>query len=337
MSQYKYLMICGVALSALLVPGSVQVADAATEKPILIRFASLATPNSAFGKVLRAWGGQVEKETEGRVKLTIYTGGSQGDERDFIRKIRAGQIDAAGATTTGLGQIVPAIYALTVPGVVTEYEQLDRVWEGLGLRLRDLYEAKGFHLLAWGTGGKNRLFSAKPFVGPNDIKRYRPWVWKGDPVFEAFIDAIGANPVRVGAHEVYGALETRMVDTLAISSIGAVAYQWYTRLNYVAKRNLNIITGGSIIKKEKMDELRPDDRRTLYVTAERAARAMDVILKKDDDEAYRVLVERGLQEVDNEPSRAAWDRVAKKTRKSLTGRVFSKSMMKSVANLAAGT
>ncbi|MFW2387099.1 MAG: TRAP transporter substrate-binding protein DctP [Polyangiales bacterium] len=335
MRHCRHALVAALVVAALLVPGKATVAEAAGEEPITIRFASLATPNSAFGKVLRAWGAQVEKETEGRVKLTIYTGGSQGDERDFIRKIRAGQIDAAGATTTGLGIIVPAIYALTVPGVVTEYEQLERVWQGLGERLRGLYEAKGFHLLAWGTGGKNRLFSAKPFMAPNDLKRARPWVWKGDPVFDAYIGVIGANPVRIGAHEVYGALETRMIDTLAISTIGAVAYQWYTRLNYVAKDNLNIITGGSIIKKEKMAQLRPSDQKILFQTAERAADAMDEILVKDDEESYRVLVERGLQEVDNVPSRGAWERVAKKTRKSLAGRVFSKELMKTVESLAA--
>lgn len=334
MKHCRHALLVGLALAALLVLGNATVAEAAEEQPVTIRFTSLATPNSAFGKVLRAWGAQVEKETEGRVKLTIYTGGSQGDERDFIRKIRAGQIDAAGATTTGLGIIVPAIYALTVPGVVTEYDQLERVWVGLGERLRSLYEAKGFHLLAWGTGGKNRLFSAKPFVGPSDLKRTRPWVWKGDPVFDAYIGVIGANPVRIGAHEVYGALETRMIDTLAISTIGAVAYQWYTRLNYVAKQNLNIITGGSIIAKEKMDQLRPTDRKILFDTAERAADAMDEILVEDDAEAYRVLVERGLQEVDNVPSRSARDKAAKKTRKSLAGRVFSKELMKTVEALA---
>lgn len=335
MKHIRHALVAALAVAALLVPGRATVAEAATEESVTIRFASLATPNSAFGKVLNAWGRQVEKETEGRVKLTIYTGGSQGDERDFIRKIRAGQIDAAGATTTGLGIIVPAIYALTVPGVVTEYDQLERVWAGLGERLRGLYEAKGFHLLAWGTGGKNRLFSAKPFMAPSDLKRARPWVWKGDPVFDAYIGVIGANPVRIGAHEVYGALETRMVDTLAISTIGAVAYQWYTRLSYVAKQNLNIITGGSIIKHETMERIRPSDRKVLFATAERAADAMDEVLVKDDERAYQVLVERGLREVDNVPSRNAWDRVAKKTRKSLAGRVFSKALMKTVEDLAA--
>jgi TRAP-type C4-dicarboxylate transport system substrate-binding protein len=198
-----------------------------------------------------------------------------------------------------------------------------------------MFRTGGFELLAWGDGGQNRLFSTEPFERPSDLKSVRPWAWKDDPVFAGYLNTIGANPVRVGANEVYGGLQTRMIDTVPASCIVAVAVQWYTKLNYMAKQNLNLIIGGSIIKKEVFEELTPEDQKILVDTAERAARAMDKIVVRDDARARKTLVERGIKEVDLTPYKAEWDDVAKRARIALAGRVYSKSLLDEVTKLAA--
>jgi TRAP-type C4-dicarboxylate transport system substrate-binding protein len=325
--------VVAFAFAALFLPGST-VSNAAADGPIVIRYASLAPPGSAFGKILKAWGRQYKKETEGRSELRFYTGGSQGDERDFIRKIRAGQIDAAGITTTGMGMIVRPILVLTAPGLITEMEQLYKVRTELRGRFEEMFRDAGFELLTWGDGGKNRLFSVNPFARPSDLKSGRPWAWKDDPVFAGYLGVMGANPVRVGANEVYGGLQTRMIDTVPSSCIMAIAIQWYTKLNYMAKQNLNIVIGGSIIKKEVLEHLTPGDQKVLLDTAERSARVMDSIVVRDDTKAYKTLVERGIEVVDLSPHEAEWNAVAKQAREQLAGRVYSKSLLDQVAKLA---
>jgi TRAP-type C4-dicarboxylate transport system substrate-binding protein len=332
--NWRYLFIIGLAAAALLVPGVPHASRAGADSPIILRYATMAPASSAFGKVLKAWDRTVKEETEGRVELRFYSGGSQGDERDFIRKIRAGQIDAAGITTTGLGMLVRPVLVLTVPELLTEYAQLHRVQVELTERFQELFREAGFELLAWGDGGKNRLFSTKAFAEPQDLKHLRPWAWKDDPVFSAYINAIGANPVRVGAMEVYGALQTRMIDTVPSSAMTAIAFQWYTKLNYMADDNLNIVIGGSIVKKDKFDQLTPEDQRILRESAERATRASDKIVHRDDARAYETLLKRGFKEVDIGAHRQAWDSVAAKTRQQLVGRIYSKSLLQAVEKAA---
>ena len=333
MNSWKHSLVVAFAFAALFLPGSTA-SNAAADGPIVIRYASLAPPGSAFGKILKAWGRQYKKETEGRSELRFYTGGSQGDERDFIRKIRAGQIDAAGITTTGMGMIVRPILVLTAPGLITEMEQLYKVRTELRGRFEEMFRDAGFELLTWGDGGKNRLFSVNPFSRPSDLKSGRPWAWKDDPVFAGYLGVMGANPVRVGANEVYGGLQTRMIDTVPSSCIMAIAIQWYTKLNYMAKQNLNIVIGGSIIKKEVFERLTPGDQKVLLDTAERSARVMDSIVVRDDTKAYKTLVERGIEVVDLSPHEAEWNAVAKQAREQLAGRVYSKSLLDQVAKLA---
>ena len=330
MSKTKHAFIALLALSAFLLPGAVSVPQANAASPIIIRFASLAPSGSGFMKVMKAWNRSLKKETENRVELRFYSGGSQGDERDFIRKVRAGQMDAAGVTTTGLGMVARSVLVLTAPGMITEYEQLERARTQLGDRFAQLFKDNGFVMLAWGEAGKNRIFSMEEFARPDDLKTLRPWAWKDDPVFAGYISAIGANAVRMGVPEVYGGLQTRMLDTVPASALAAVALQWYTRLNYMAKQNLGILVGGSLIKQEKFDELTEHDQKVLIDTSERAARANDTLARRDDDRAYASLVKRGMIEVDTSAHKAEWDAVAKKARESLTGRVYSKSLLEAV-------
>ncbi|UCF48737.1 MAG: TRAP transporter substrate-binding protein DctP [Myxococcales bacterium] len=334
MAPWKQTLVAALAVGALFLPGSATVSTATADGPIVIRYASLAPGGSSFGKVLKAWGRSVKKETEGRVEIRFYAGGSQGDERDFIRKVRAGQLDAAGVTTTGLGMLVRPILVLTAPGLLTEYEDLYRVRELLRERFEKLFREAGFELLAWGDGGYNRLFSVAPFAKPDDLKKMRPWGWKDDPVFSGYLATIGANPVRVGAPEVYPGLQTRMIDIVPASAITAIAFQWHTKLKYVAKQHLNILVGGSIIDAKKYGQLTDVDQRILKETAVRGAKANDKLVVRDDAKGYRAMLERGIDEIDLSANQAAWDAVAKETRQRLVGRVYSKSLLESVSALA---
>ena len=336
MVRMRQLFVVLVAAGAFLLPGATPLPAASAEGPNVIRFASLAPPGSAFMKVMKAWNRSLKKATQNRVELRFYSGGSQGDERDFIRKVRAGQVDAAGVTTTGLGMVVRPVLVLTAPGLITEYDQLERARTELGPRFNEMFEAAGFKNMAWGEAGKNRIFSVEKFAKPEDLKALRPWAWKDDPIFAELVRIVGANPVRMGVPEVYGGLQTRMIDVVPTSSIAAVAMQWYTRLNYVAKENFAIIVGGSLIKREKFDELSEADQKVLLDTSERAARALDTLARRDDETAYQSMIERGMVELDLSAHKVEWDAVAAQTRKNLTGRVYSKSLLEAVEKVAAG-
>ncbi len=335
MNKLKQLFLAALVLGVFLLPGAVSTPSADAASPIVIRFASLAPSGSGFMKVMKAWNRSLKAGTENRVEFRFYGGGSQGDERDFVRKIRAGQMDAAGVSTTGIGLVARPVLVLTAPGLITEYEQLEKARNELGSRLDQLIRDNGFVQLNWGEGGKHRIFSTERFAKPDDLKTLRPWAWKDDPVFAEFVKAMGANPVRVGANEVYGALQTRMLDTVPCSAILAVGMQWYTRLNYMAKQNFGIIIGGSFVKKEKFEELAEQDQKVLLETSARAAAAGDKLTRRDDQQAYNSLLKRGIVEVDTGPHKAAWDAAAKKARENLAGRLYSKSLLEAVEKAVA--
>ena len=324
-------------VAACVLVGGPSTQRAEAEGKTVIRFATLAPAGSAFGKVMRAWGRSLSKETEGRVELRMYSGGSQGDERDFIRKMRAGQMDAAGVTTAGLSQVVRPVLVLSAPGAIEDYDELARVREQLNERFAKMFEDAGFVLLAWSDAGKGRIMSTMPILKPSDLRKARPWAWKDEPIFAEFLKVVGANAVRLGVPEVYPALQTKMVDVVPASAIAAVALQWYTKLKYMSKESFGIILGATMVKKEKFDQLSPEDQQALRDTSVRAAKALDKVVRRDDAKAYNVLLERGIEVVDTGPHRPEWEKAAKETRVRLTGRIWSKSLLADVEAAAKGT
>lgn len=327
--KLKLAFTVALALAALVAPGAVSrpaSAEAATE----LRIATLAPSGSSWMRVFNAWNLTIQKQTDNTLKLRFYAGGSQGDERDFVRKMRAGQMDGASITTTGLGQLVRQVLVLSVPGVFDEYEELDRVRAALSERFEGMFDQEGYTMLGWGDVGKTRLFSMERIERPSDIKKHRPWAWKDDLIFTEFLKVVGANPVRLGVPEVYPALQTRMVDTLPASALAAVSLQWYTRLKYVSKRNSGIIVGATLIRKDKFEQLTDEQKKVLVETGIRAHAALNKSIRRDDDKSYRTILERGLSEVDTAENQAEWEAVGEKVRERLAGRVYPKSLLDAV-------
>jgi TRAP-type C4-dicarboxylate transport system substrate-binding protein len=327
--RLKLALTLALALAAFAIPGTLS-RPAAAESVTELRIATLAPSGSSWMKVFNAWNLTIKKETKDTLQLRFYAGGSQGDERDFVRKMRAGQVDGASVTNTGLGQLVRQVLVLGVPGVLEEYDELDRVRAELSDRFAGMFDQEGYMMLGWGDVGKTRLFSMERIERPADIKQLRPWAWKDDLIFTEFLKIVGANPVRLGVPEVYPALQTRMVDTVPASALAAVSLQWYTRLKFVSKSNSGIIVGATIIRKDKFEALTDEQKKVLIDTGKRAHAALNKSIRRDDDKSYRTILKRGLTEVDTSEYQAEWEDAGKRVRDALAGRVYPKSLLDAV-------
>jgi len=328
----RFVPVLLLLVAALLLPGTTTPTKA--EEGYTLRIASLVPEGSSWMKVLNAWNKTLKERTNGKLKLRFYPGGSQGDERDFVRKMRVGQLDGGVVTMTGMSMLIPAMNVLVLPGLLETYEKLDRVREKMSPEFGAMFEKEGFKLVGWGDAGKTRLFSVKPIKRPSEIKAMRPWVWKDDPIFVEFYQVIGASAVRLGVPEVYPALQTRMVDVISSSAITAVSFQWYTRVKYMTAHNSAIIVGGTMMRKDKYDELPADLQEAFDSTAARAHEILNKVVRKEDEKAYKVVVDKGIQPVDAGDGKAEWDEAHKKVRDNLTGRMFPKSLVAAVTAAA---
>src|SRR5437868_15047903 len=74
-----------------------------------IKCAVVAPKGSTWMNILEEWDRDLKKQTNGDLSFKFYSSGSMGDEKQVLRKIRSGQLDAAAFTGVGLGDIVPEV------------------------------------------------------------------------------------------------------------------------------------------------------------------------------------------------------------------------------------
>ena len=107
----------------------------ATAKPVEIKIATVAPRGSIWTRIFQRFKARVHKLSKGQVKLRLYPGQVQGDERDVVRKMRTGQLDGGAFTAIGLAMINPEVLVMQMPGMFREYDKLDKAKLD---RLRDL-------------------------------------------------------------------------------------------------------------------------------------------------------------------------------------------------------
>jgi TRAP-type C4-dicarboxylate transport system substrate-binding protein len=319
-------------LVAIVAPGSAPEVDA--QEATTLRIATLAPRGSPWDRAFRAWANTLEQQTNGRLKLQFYVGGSQGDERDYIRKMESGQLDGAAITTNGLGLIVRPVLVLSAPGLFSEYAKIDRARSSLNAEMMSEFENAGYKFMGWGDVGRARFFSNRRIERPSDLRQTRPWARPDDPVVNQFYSAVGVSPQRLGVNELLPGLQTGRVDAFPSSALAAVSLQWFQHARFITQEANSIIIGATVIKKEKFDALPPDLQAALTDTSTRAHAALLRSIRRADDRAYDAIIGRGVTAVSVAPHQAEWDRIAQQTRQRLAGRLYSAELLQRAERLS---
>jgi TRAP-type C4-dicarboxylate transport system substrate-binding protein len=155
-------------------------AKAPAKAQVEIKFATLAPDGSTWMKTMRKIDEDVRARTENRVGFKFYPGGVQGDEKDVIRKMRNGQIHAAGFTGFGLGAIVPETRVLELPFMFDSIDELDYVRGATNDYYEKAFKAKDYALLGWTDVGFVYLYTKAPVRKVSDMPAVKWWIWSGD-------------------------------------------------------------------------------------------------------------------------------------------------------------
>jgi TRAP-type C4-dicarboxylate transport system substrate-binding protein len=333
----RTLFVLCLALLAVLVPGMGTTAQEASGGTVL-RIATLAPRGSPWDRVFRAWNNSLREATGERLSIQLFPGGSQGDERDYVRKMRIDQLDGAAVTSIGLGLIVRQALVLQAPGVFESYDQLDRARTALDSDFRTMFRAENVELLGWGDVGRGRIFSnGGPVARPSDLRSRRPWQASDDAMFGEFLRIVGANGVSLGIPEVLPALSTGQIDTVIASATAVSALQWHTRVTHVTRQSAAMLVGATILWRDDYTALPADVRTALDDTSARAHQTLVRTIRRDDDRYYTSLTtEHGLTEVDGAAYESEWRDVARQTSEAMVGRLYDRALLDRVAAAAAG-
>lgn len=321
-----------LAVALGLLPGG-QDARAAGEQ-VTIRLATMAPRTPRFALEEKKANQDLAAATEGRVQIQTYYGGSAGDEQTVLRKMRAGQIDGAFLGVDVVSQFVRQALVFMAPQTFRNYKQVDAVRKEIAPEFNQEAYKNGFHIIAWWDAGKVRIFSANPVRNFDDLRRGRPWLYPQSPLLREFYKMIGVTGVPLDLPEVYGGLQTGMVDTVWISPILATALRWTSKTRYVSARPVNIIQGAVALSRKTYEKMVPADQQAIdRLTRENSQKAQERF-RADDEKAYAKILQRGFTAVEFADN-AEWQKAGQQLRERMVGRIYDKQLLSRVEQIAA--
>jgi TRAP-type C4-dicarboxylate transport system substrate-binding protein len=299
-----------------------------------IKIATLAPEGSTWMQTLRKLDKELKKETGGELSFKFYPGGVSGDEKDVIRKMRIGQVHAAGFTGVGLGEILPESRVLDLPFLFESDQEVEHVYAKLQGHFAEKFEQKGYVLLGWVPIGWVHFFSKKEIVSIDDLRKTKAWMWEGDPLVQAAYKTLSVSPFPLSITDVLLSLQTGMIETVYASPVAALALQWFTKIKYMSQTPMGFGVGGILISKRKYKKLSEDQQKILKKLSGKFLKKLVHENNKDNVKSIQAMQGAGLKlaKKPDEKTIKEFRHLGKKVQEALVGKLFSADLLKKVTD-----
>lgn len=290
---------------------------AATE----IKIATLAPEGTAWMREMRAAAEAVRERTEGRVEIKFYPGGVMGNDATVLRKIRVGQLHGGAFTGSELGSLYPDVMIYGLPFLFRDQAEVDAVRARMDPLIVAGLEEKNLVVAGITGGGFAYLLSTRPIQGREDLVKSKAWVPQGDVISEVTYQTAGVNPVPLSIADVYTGLQTGLVDTVANTPSGTLAFQWHTRVRHLVDMPIAYIIGVLALDRRVFEKLEPGDQAILREEMGAGVARLDEQTRRDNVAAAEALRAEGITffTPDGE-ERAYWQSIGEQAAQALMQR-----------------
>jgi TRAP-type C4-dicarboxylate transport system substrate-binding protein len=290
-----------------------------------IRLATLAPSGSPWMEVLNKAQAEIKDKTGGRVTIKYYEGGQQGDERDFVRKIKLGQLDGAAVTSIGLAMIDESIRVLELPMMFQSAEEVDYVADKMWPYFQKKFEKKGFRLNDRGEVGWIYFMSKSKVDSLASLKGQKLWIWGDDALVGAMFKKLGLNGVPLGVPEVDAGLTAGKIDTCYGSPVASVALQWYSKIKYMTSMPMSFAIGATVVSTESIKKLSAEDQKTIEQIGKASSKKLRKVIRKANEDAKTTMTRKGVTVVQTPVAMVSdFEKNAQEVWKELVGKIYSK-------------
>jgi len=265
-----------------------------------MRISISVAQNSHQGVAIDTFAKEVEKRTNGRIKVQPFYSGALGGERESIEAVQLGTQELTFTSTGPVPNFVPEARILDIPFLFRDKPHARAVLDGpIGQEMLSKFEPKGFKALAWGENGVRHMTNSKRAVnGPDDLKGLKMRTME-NPVHVAAYKGFGIVTTPMAFPEVFTALQQGTVDGQEnpLSVIMAAKFEQ-------VQKHLTL-TGHVyspcvfMMNKATFDKLSAADKTAFLEAAKEAVKANRARVDEDDAKGVSELRSKGMNVVEN--------------------------------------
>ena len=187
----------------------------AASQAIELQMASGYPDSNFLTKTVQAFIADVEKRTDGDVKITLHNNQTLVKLPDMIRAVQTQQVALADVRLGNYGNDDPVYVVDAIPNLAGDYKSALELWDATKPYLTDSFKKRGLKVLFAMWNPPQGFYTEKPLTAGSDFKGLKMRIYSTETSNMAA--ALGSQPKEIPFSEVAQAFSTGLVDSMFTS------------------------------------------------------------------------------------------------------------------------
>ena len=233
------------------------------------RYAFEESMDEVQGKYAQKFKEEVEKRTDHEIQLFPF--GTLGESADIMEQAQAGILQFVDQSPGFTGSLIPEAQVFFVPYLLpTDQEQLARFYKdskAINEMFPELYAEQGLELLVMFPEGEVAMTTKDPVTSCADLNEVKFRVMTNPLLVESY-RAFGATPTPLPWGEVYGALQTNIIQGQENPTFFLYSTKIYEVTEHITYAGHNNFTTAVMANKDFFDGLSAEDQQAIREAAD---------------------------------------------------------------------
>jgi TRAP-type C4-dicarboxylate transport system substrate-binding protein len=232
----------------------------------VLRIGTVAPEGSRYMKDMRSIGAEIERLTDGQVRVKWFSSARLGDEivQGATLMDPHGKLDGVGLSGVGLASLVPEMRVWVYPGMFQDYAEVDFIEKKYREEYAGYFARKGLMLIAWGDVGFSYLHgTSKPVESYADFTRRRVWLWSDDTAAAAALKVLGIVTDVTSLAGLVEKLAKGKIDVWPYPPLAVVGFGLQRYSRFMSDMPFTFLSGALVIRKDVFDALPVEARRAI--------------------------------------------------------------------------
>lgn len=281
------------------------------EEVIKFSFVTAATGHPK-GEAATAIAKRINEDMNGKACMQLFPSSQLFDDNKVMEALLLGDVQVAAPSLSKFEAYTKKYRVFDLPFLFNDMEQVNGFTNGpTGQGLLNAISDKGYVGLSYIYNGLKHFSANKPLMVPSDAAGLKFRTQTSD-VAVAMIEAMGANAQKLAFKEVYGALQTGVVDGQENTWSNIYTKKFFEVQDGVTETNHQLLTYLAVTSSEWLDSLKPDVRdQFVAIFKEETAKANGRATAINEENKQKIIEAGGVVRELTPEQRATWVSVMK--------------------------
>ena len=270
------------------------VSAACDDGEIVIKFSHVTNtdkhPKGIAASLLES---RVNEEMNGKACMEVFPNSTLYNDDQVLEALLQGDVQLAAPSLSKFEQFTKQFRIFDLPFMFKDIDAVDAFQNSdTGQAMKDSMQRRGLQGLAFWHNGMKQMSANKPLMSPSDANGLKFRVQNSD-VLKAQMAAMGGSPQPMAFSEVYGALQTGVVDGQENTWSNIYGKKFFEVQDGVTETNHGIIDYLLVTSVDWLDSLDGDVRDQLMTIVAEVTEARNSESTKVNGDAKQAIIDAG--------------------------------------------